>query len=130
MKRTYGKQEKLKSRKAIQQLFVEGDTVAAFPLRLVFLKKAHDANTTLKVGVSVSKRKIKKAVDRNRIKRILREAYRLNKESFQHPNGDQFIGMFLYLDGKEWSQQELNIKMKKLAVKFVEQTQTAPDEIQ
>lgn len=128
MKRTYGKKEKLKSRKAIEQLFVEGDTVAAFPLRLVYLKKAHDASTTLKVGVSVSKRKIKKAVHRNRIKRLLREAYRLNKEVFQHIDGDQYIGMFLYLDGKEWSQQELNHKMKKLADKFIQQTKTAPDE--
>ncbi len=122
MKLSYSKLEKLKSRKAIEQLFVEGETVAAFPLRLVFLKKEHAAKTVLKVGVSVSKRKVKNAVDRNRIKRLLREAYRLNKADFGTVNEHQFIGMFLYLDTKEWSQKELNLKMRKLAVKFLAHT--------
>ena len=75
MKLTYNKHEKLKSQKTIEQLFLDGDSVSAYPLRLVYLKHGDSR----KVGVSVSKRNFKRAVDRIRIKRLLREAYRLNK---------------------------------------------------
>ena len=69
------KNEKLKSQKAIEQLFAEGKSVSAYPLRMVYL----DNQSQLKVGVSVSKRNFKLAVHRNRVKRLLREGYRLNK---------------------------------------------------
>ncbi|MEI6866119.1 ribonuclease P protein component [Flavicella sp.] len=118
MKFTYGKKEKLKSKKAIEQLFVEGISVSSYPLRMVFLKKEHNALFPLKLGVSVPKRKVNKAVDRNRIKRVLREIYRLNKYDFSNGLEDQYIVMLLFLDGKEWDQERLMIKMKKLALKF------------
>ena len=76
---SYPKKEKLKSQKRIEQLFSEGKSVNAYPLRMVYLKSDFNGNTTFKTGVTVSKRNFKKAVDRNRIKRLLREAYRLNK---------------------------------------------------
>ncbi|WP_317045208.1 ribonuclease P protein component [Formosa algae] len=80
MKHTYGKTEKLKSKITIEKLFTEGKSVSAYPLRLVYLKTSFEDNVTIKAGVSVSKRNFKLAVDRNRIKRLLREAYRLNKK--------------------------------------------------
>ena len=60
--------ERLKGKKQIEQLFTTGVSVGAFPLRMVYLK-SNDKNM---VGVSVSKKQFKNAVDRNRIKRLLR----------------------------------------------------------
>tara|TARA_B100000809_G_scaffold266794_1_gene331665 strand:+ start:41160 stop:41540 length:381 start_codon:yes stop_codon:yes gene_type:complete len=120
MKFTYGSQEKLKSKKAIEQLFIEGNSVSAYPLRMVFLKKEHNSNSFLQLGISVPKRKINKAVHRNRIKRVLREVYRHNKYEFCNGLEEKYIGMFLFLDNKEWEQEQLRFKMKKLASKFLE----------
>lgn len=120
MKFTYGKQEKLKSKKAIEQLFIEGVSVSSYPLRMVFLKKEHDAIFPIKLGISVPKKRVNKAVERNRIKRVVREVYRFNKTEFSEGLQGQYIAMFLFLDGKEWDQEKLTVKMKKLAAKFHE----------
>ena len=63
--------ERLKGKKQIEQLFMTGVSVGAFPLRMVYLKGSTDKHL---VGVSVSKKHFKNAVDRNRIKRLLRVA--------------------------------------------------------
>lgn len=120
MKFTYGKQEKLKSKKAIEQLFIEGVSVSSYPLRMVFLKKEHDSSFPIRLGMSIPKKRVPKAVHRNRIKRVLRETYRMHKTYFSDGLEDQYIAMFLYLDGKEWDQEKLVSKMKKLAGKFHE----------
>lgn len=122
MKFTFGKQEKLKSRKAIEQLFIEGTSVSSYPMRLVFLKQNHGGEAPVKLGLSVPKKKFNKAVDRNRIKRVLREVYRKNKHTFVKELDGQYIAMLLYLDSKEWDQEALTKKMQKLAEKFLEKT--------
>ena len=63
MRATLSKIEKLKSKKLIEQLFANGQSVSAFPLRLVYLPTSFDENVVAKTGVSVSKRHFKKAVD-------------------------------------------------------------------
>ena len=77
-----GKHEKLKSRKRVDDLFATGKSVGVFPLRIYFkfLPASNEEEAGLQIGVTVSKKHFKKAVDRNRIKRLLREAYRLQKE--------------------------------------------------
>ena len=77
----FGKAEKLKSRKVVEELFARGKSLNVFPIRISykFLPLPADEKTVLQVGVSVSKRNFKRAVDRNRIKRLLRETYRLQK---------------------------------------------------
>lgn len=67
----YPKSEKLKSRKAITILFTEGKSVSKFPIRLVFAETEYPQEEKIKMGVSVSKKFFKKAVDRNYIKRLL-----------------------------------------------------------
>jgi ribonuclease P protein component len=74
----FGKKEKLKSRKQIDELFEKGKSFTVFPLRVSY-SFAPAAAPILQAGVTASKRNFKKAVDRNRIKRLLREAYRLQK---------------------------------------------------
>ena len=80
---TYPKTEKLKSKTTIDLLFSKGKSVSKYPLRLVFVESDYgipeDSDQKLKMGVSVSKKYFKHAVDRNYFKRVLRETYRLNK---------------------------------------------------
>ena len=78
----FGKAEKLKSRKVVEELFARGKSLNVFPIRISykFLPLPPDEKVVFQVGVSVSKRNFKRAVDRNRIKRLLREAYRLQKQ--------------------------------------------------
>ena len=79
MQFTYPKKEKLKSKTTIDLLFSEGNSVSKFPLRLVYVENKEPNAELMKMGVSVSKKYFKKAVDRNYFKRVLRETYRLNK---------------------------------------------------
>lgn len=80
--KTFGKKEKLVSKKTIDALFSGGNSrsMSAYPLRVVFKRKeGNETEEPAQVMVSVSKRHFKRAVKRNRVKRQIREAYRLNK---------------------------------------------------
>jgi ribonuclease P protein component len=74
----FGRKEKLKSRKQIEELFFNGKNFSVFPLRVTYVFLPSE-EATVQVGVTAGKRYFKKAVDRNRIKRLIREAYRLQK---------------------------------------------------
>jgi ribonuclease P protein component len=118
----YPKQDKLKSKKHIEQLFAQGKVVTQYPLRLVYLKTLFEDGQLLKTGVSVSKRLHKKAVDRNLIKRLLREAYRLNKPKYFNKSTTAYAFMILYLSKEKSSFEVLDDKMKLLFQKFLKQT--------
>ena len=115
---TFKKSEKLKSKKLIERLFVEGKSVSVFPLRLVYLQTSLDNNVSTKAGVSVSKRNFKKAVDRNRVKRLLREVYRLNKGQFFNNTTTQYAFMILYIGAEIPDFNVLESKMKLLFEQF------------
>lgn len=118
MKSTFQKREKLKSEKLIALLFEEGSTISEFPIRLFFLKTKFNDDARFKTAVSVSKRSFKSAVKRNRIKRLLREAYRLNKSHYFNNSKGQYALMILYL-GKDMPDFNLiNTKLKLLFGKF------------
>ncbi len=74
--------DKLKSRKTIEALFREGKSFSNFPFRVCWQNKIAE-QSELKAGFTVSTKNFKKATDRNRIKRLIREAYRLQKNSLQ-----------------------------------------------
>lgn len=115
---SYPKKEKLKSEKLIEQLFSEGKSVSAFPLRMVYLKTDFDDEVQFKTGVSVSKRNFKNAVDRNRIKRLLREAYRLNKASYFNNILGSYALMILYISKDGTDFDSIDKKMKLLLDTF------------
>lgn len=117
MRYTYNKNEKLKSQKAIEQLFAEGKSVSTYPLRMVYL----DNQSQLKVGVSVSKRNFKLAVRRNRVKRLLREGYRLNKNLLIDNKLDHYTLMILYISKEMPDFKTIDKKMKALLSKFNDQ---------
>lgn len=97
---TLGKKERLKSRKQIEQLFSEGKRFTITPFIVYYLTSS---SFTLQFGIGVSGKNFKKAVDRNRIKRLTREAWRLQhvelKEKLKE-TGKQLNVFFIYT-GKE-----------------------------
>lgn len=119
MNYTYPKAERLKSKKIIDALFIEGTSVKSYPLRLVYLKTAlpiDDIN--LQAGVSVSKRNFKLAVSRNRIKRLMRESYRLNKHLLKDVEGSYAL-LFIYTGREEASQINMHKAMIKVIDRFM-----------
>lgn len=119
-KLTLGKQERLKSRKLIDQLFKEGRSFAVFPYRVYYLLPKATAlrpgHNLLQFGVGVSTRNFKHAVDRNRIKRLTREAYRLQKMPFEElvQSKQLAFALFLIYTGKELPAYE--VVSEKIAV--------------
>ena len=97
----FGKESKLKSRNVIQQLFSEGKHVLVYPLKAVYI--FGNEQHPLQAGVSASKRNFKKAVDRNRIKRLIRETYRLQKPKLENQliQNKQALSVFFMYIGKE-----------------------------
>ena len=79
----FPKQERLCSETRINELFLSGESFMSYPVRVVWLAFKSDQNPEIQVVMSVPKKKLKHAVDRNRVKRLLREAYRLNKKVFR-----------------------------------------------
>lgn len=120
---TYPKAQKLKSKKTIDSLFSEGKSVSKFPLRLVYVESSFgldiSKNEKLKIGVSVSKKNFKKAVDRNHFKRLLREIYRLNKHLLLDNIQKNYAIMFFYQTKDRLSFEEINLKTVQLFEKFL-----------
>ena len=112
---TLGKNERLKSRKLIEQLFSEGKGFVINPFKVYYLIPEKTLTThhlpvtrslskgITQFGVGVSAKNFKKAVDRNRIKRLTRESYRLQKNSLREkvtPKNIQ-LNIFFIHTGKE-----------------------------
>jgi len=103
---TLGKQERLKSRKLIEELFGKGRRVSVFPYRVFYLFQQTDGaqkKNNLQFGVGAGTRHFKKAIDRNRIKRLTRECWRLQKNELQKKLGQQThtMAVFFIYTGKE-----------------------------
>lgn len=111
----FPKREKLKSKKLIEKLFVEGKNVSSFPIKLIFLKTELPTDASIQAGVTVPKKNFKSAVQRNRVKRLLREAYRLNKSLVFNNSEGTFAFLFLYL-GKDMPNYETIDEHVKLAL--------------
>ncbi|WP_396636284.1 ribonuclease P protein component [Maribacter sp. R77961] len=113
----YGSKEKLKNKERITQLFEEGKVLKAYPLKLIYLR-VEEQDVAIKAGVAVPKRNFKSAVKRNRIKRLMREAYRLNKGLVFNNTQRNFAFLFLYLGKEMPSSEQIALKMKLLLNNF------------
>ena len=80
--RRFTKDERVSGEKRIETLFTKGRSFMAYPFRVVFLQTAHPHTSPLSVLISIPKKRLRSAVHRNRMKRLTREAYRLNKHLF------------------------------------------------
>lgn len=97
---TFTREERLKSRKLLGQLFKAGNAFVAYPLRVVWVDVT-DAPSSTAVAISVPKRAFKTAVARNRLKRRIREAYRLHKHELYEKLGDRRVALLLMFIAKE-----------------------------
>ena len=98
---SYNKKEKLKSRTQLEAIFTSCKSITVFPVKMFFLETDATQTENIKTGVGVSARHFKKAVQRNRIKRLLREAYRLEKKPLHQQLSQQqkhIAVFFLYID--------------------------------
>ncbi len=119
---TYKKTDKLKSRKQTQHLFSTGQAINVFPIRLIYTIEPIASSldnisptSLLQAGVGAPTRTFRKAVQRNRVKRLLREAYRLEKPNFlsQASLENKRINLFfLYTDALVLTQVEIQGKVK------------------
>ena len=119
---TYQKKDKLKSRKQTQHLFSTGQAINVFPIRLIYTiepmasnAESESATSVLQAGVGAPSRTFRKAVQRNRVKRLLREAYRLEKPNFisQAALDNKRVNLFfLYTDALVLTQVEIQGKLK------------------
>ena len=120
MEFNYPKNEKLKSKTAIDSLFSQGKSVSKYPLRLVYAvadEKLMDGEL-MKIGVSVSKKYFKHAVDRNYFKRVLRETYRLNQHLLRNHIDQPYVFMFFYQTKERLSYDEIEQKTIQLFEKW------------
>lgn len=130
MKQTPGfsfhKEERLCSKRLIEALFAGGGkSMSAFPLRVVFMPVAQaETPAPVSVMVSVSKRHFKRAVKRNRVKRQIREAYRLHKHLLDNVldklPGQHLMVAFLWLSDRQYATAEVERNVKHLLIRMSE----------
>ncbi|MBI4645572.1 MAG: ribonuclease P protein component [Bacteroidia bacterium] len=98
---TFGKHERLSGRTLIDSLFEHGRTIVHFPLKVVWKQAEFKSGFPAKAGIGIPKKNIRKAVDRNLLKRRIREAYRCHKYILYeglNRNGIQIVLMIVYMD--------------------------------
>lgn len=122
---SFQKEEKLKSKKRIEKLFAEGESVYSAPLKLIFIKTTLPEGVPIQAGVAVSKKRFKSAVARNRIKRLLRESYRLNKHIVFNNIEGNFAFLFLYLGNEMPSQQTVSQHMITILGRFLKKQENS-----
>lgn len=118
---TLRKSERLKSRKQIDMLFKKGKSFSHFPFRVLYAEAPADSSN-LRVAFSVSKKNFKKAVDRNKVKRLMREAYRLQKPAIKKilTDSNKNISLFFIYTDKRIPQfkemmEKMNVVLGRLA---------------
>lgn len=112
---SFRKDEILRKKKLIDQLFAEGTSFFVYPFKIFILPAPLETPFPVQVLISVSKRSFKYAVDRNRIKRQIREIYRLNKHLlYDHlgKNNEQCVMAIIYTAKIHLSSEEMEIKIK------------------
>jgi ribonuclease P protein component len=115
-----GKSERLKSRKQIDTLFESGKKITLFPFRLIY--RIEPGAGEIKAGFTVSSKIFPRAVDRNRIKRLTREGYRLQKADLRTRilKNKQLLHLFFIYTGKEMiSYKELYPRVKQILDKLL-----------
>jgi len=123
---TFKKAERISFQKEIDCLFKQGDAFISYPLRVVYLKQKPVSGAEVSVLIGVPKKRIKRAVKRNRIKRLIREAYRLNKTSLIQHVREKESGLliaFLFIGNESCSPKEPEAAIHKALTILKEKTE-------
>ena len=126
---SFPKAEHLCGEKRIARLYTQGEAFMAFPFRVVFRIEQKKDLATASVMVSVPKKRFKRAVKRNRLKRLLREAYRLNKHALIDLLDEKKLQVhvaFNYVSDEELDFVTVEKKMKIALQKLMDKIKTAP----
>jgi len=126
---SFPKAEHLCGEKRIARLYTQGEAFMAFPFRVVFRIEQKKDLATASVMVSVPKKRFKRAVKRNRLKRLLREAYRLNKHALIDLLDEKQLQVhvaFNYVSDEELDFVTVEKKMKIALQKLMDKIKTAP----
>jgi ribonuclease P protein component len=108
-RQTFGKAERLNSKKNIQELFAKGSSFYLHPFKVIILPTTIQKDSLHQVLVSVSKRNFKRAVDRNLIKRRMREAYRVEKSQLSATTCLQIA--YLYIAKEILTYETIHVSM-------------------
>ena len=124
MKYTFTKIERLNSKKHIDQLFTEGKTFFSYPFKVFYLFQESEKEFPVQILITVSKKNFKKAVDRNKLKRLVREGYRRNKLLFydylNEHNKRALLGL-VYVGETILSPKEIEQKLILILQRLIEQ---------
>ena len=111
---TFRKEERLTNKKTFESLFGSGKSFTVSPFRLVWIEIKSNSIFPVQLGISVPKRSFRKATDRNRLKRRIRESYRKNKQTLYEELKKKNLHialMVVYIAKSELSYQEIERKM-------------------
>src|SRR5690606_35879835 len=117
----FSKEERLCSKRLIDDLFHNGSSFVVYPYRLMYRNTSETLPAKAQAIISVSKRRFKHAVTRNRLKRLVRECYRFEKPSFYDNLSDYTLQLLLaiqYIGKEELPFTELHANMKVLLEKL------------
>ena len=100
---TFKKEERLTNKKTFDLLFNKGSSISVPPFRLIWIEDRTNSSSPVQLGISVPKRSFAKAVDRNKIKRRIREAYRKNKHLLYEivKKGNHTIALMIIYTAKD-----------------------------
>lgn len=124
---TFSKAERICSKLTIDKLFAGGNrSTAVYPLRAVYMEEEKCGGVPVSILISVPKRRFRHAVDRNRMKRQVREAYRLNKHKLWEvlqPRGLSVSIAFVCITDELCSSAQVERSVKKILYRIAEQIQ-------
>lgn len=120
---SFSKKERLSGGILIHKLFSEGKTMMVYPFRIIYLFTESDLPSPAQMLISVPKRNFKRAVDRNLLKRRIKEAYRLNKSILYDvllKEEKKLVFAMVYISNEIVSYQQIELRIKEFLLKFSE----------